>query len=122
VVVLWILVIAAIVFGVALLALGRGDSLVPATADRVEPDLPDRPLRPADVDGLRLPQALRGYRMTEVDAVLARLRDELAARDAELSRLRDDEATSGVRLAEAASEPAVDGSVSAVDLPADPGA
>ncbi len=87
-VVLWVLVIAALVFGVALLALGRGDSMASAPADRVEPELPGRRLVPADLDELRLPLGLRGYRMAEVDAVLLRLRQEIADRDVELQALR----------------------------------
>jgi DivIVA domain-containing protein len=90
-VVLWVLVIAALVFGVALLALGRGDSMASVGADRVEPELPGRRLVPADLDELRLPLSLRGYRMAEVDAVLLRLRQEIADRDAELQTLRPSE-------------------------------
>jgi len=85
---LWVLVVAGLVFGVAVLALGRGDSLQEAPADRSEPDLPSGQLAAADLDDLRLPSALRGYRMAEVDVVLARLRDELARRDDELQALR----------------------------------
>ena len=47
--------------------------------------LPPGPLTPGDVDALTLSRALRGYRMDEVDAVLARLRDELAEREAALA-------------------------------------
>lgn len=96
-VVLWVLVIAALVFGVALLALGRGDSLAPAPPDRVEPELPEGRLVAADLDDLRLPQGLRGYRMAEVDAVLVRLRAEIADRDAELQTLRPSEPTESDR-------------------------
>ena len=39
-------------------------------------------LHEGDLAGLRLSTAVRGYRMDEVDAVLDRLRAELAARDA----------------------------------------
>ena len=40
------------------------------------------------VHGLRFDQAVRGYRMAQVDVALARLADELADRDAEITRLR----------------------------------
>jgi DivIVA domain-containing protein len=122
VVVLWILVIAAIVFGVAVLALGRGDALAPAPADRVEPQLPDRPLRPHDIDELRLPQGLRGYRMSEVDAVLVRLRDELVARDAELAQWRAGQSTPAEGSDDAAEHPTPERLAPATELPADPGA
>lgn len=42
--------------------------------------LPQEP-EPADVDKLRFSLGLRGYRMDQVDEVLDRLRDELAAKD-----------------------------------------
>ena len=38
-------------------------------------------MRSTDVQALRFPVAVRGYRMAEVDAALERLADELAARD-----------------------------------------
>lgn len=50
--------------------------------------LPSGPVRPDDVHDLRFDQAVRGYRMAQVDAALARLSNELAERDAEIARLR----------------------------------
>ena len=41
-----------------------------------------------DVDAVRLPVALRGYRFAETDQLLDRLAGELRARDAELALLR----------------------------------
>lgn len=52
--------------------------------------LPAGPLGPVDVHEVRFDQAVRGYRMAQVDAALGRLADELAARDAEIARLRDE--------------------------------
>ncbi|MGD8148624.1 DivIVA domain-containing protein [Ornithinimicrobium sp. Y1694] len=51
------------------------------------------PLRPGalnaeDVHDVRFDQAVRGYRMSQVDAALARLADELADRDEQIARLR----------------------------------
>ena len=48
--------------------------------------LPAAPV-PGDVDRLRFSLGLRGYRMDQVDEVLDRLRDELAARDARITEL-----------------------------------
>lgn len=48
--------------------------------------LPAEP-RPADVDKLRFALGLRGYRMDQVDEVLDRLRDELAAKDLRIAEL-----------------------------------
>nr|WP_231708807.1 DivIVA domain-containing protein [Arthrobacter sp. zg-Y20] len=75
----------------------RAGSPAEAAADAVqglpEPDprlppvlLPEHP-DAGDVGGLRFSVALRGYRMDQVDAVLDRLAEALAARDAKISAL-----------------------------------
>lgn len=46
-----------------------------------------RPVGRADVDALRLPVAVRGYRMADVDHALGRLGAELAERDARIAEL-----------------------------------
>ncbi|MFC7860575.1 DivIVA domain-containing protein [Arthrobacter koreensis] len=56
--------------------------------------LPDHP-DAADIADLRFSVALRGYRMDEVDEVLARLAQALLERDAALAQLREPEA--GIR-------------------------
>ena len=64
--------------GVALVASGRGGSMAPAYDDRPDLALPaDRPLRAQDLRTVRFPLAVRGYRMSVVDALLARLATEL---------------------------------------------
>jgi DivIVA domain-containing protein len=81
--------IAAIVVAIALIAAGRGDSMAEAWSDRRYLSLPeDRSLTAEDLDSLRLALAFRGYRMDEVDDLLDRLSDEIAARDAYIDRLR----------------------------------
>ncbi|WP_239380939.1 DivIVA domain-containing protein [Frankia sp. CIT1] len=90
-----IVVVAAIVFAVAALSVGRFDRLSPAPPDAAGDGLPALTVSAADLAGVRFDMAFRGYRMAEVDAVVARLADELAWRDAELAR-RDEEM---VRLA-----------------------
>jgi DivIVA domain-containing protein len=70
-------VAVAVLAGVAVAASGRGAMTEPVP-DSPSRGLPDGPLGPEDLDAVRFPMALRGYRMAEVDAVLDRLRDELA--------------------------------------------
>ncbi|WP_408898778.1 DUF6278 family protein [Nocardioides sp. R1-1] len=63
--------------GVALLAAGRGEPMAPAYDDRPDALVPaDRPLAAEDLRRVRFSLALRGYRMTEVDALLSRLARE----------------------------------------------
>ncbi|GJF29990.1 hypothetical protein KNE206_26900 [Kitasatospora sp. NE20-6] len=86
----WVIVaaMAVVVGGAALVALGGGGTLAEAVPDRIAARLPhDRPLARHDVDELRLPMAVRGYRMDEVDTVLDRLGAELALRDARIAEL-----------------------------------
>ena len=47
----------------------------------------DRPLHRGDVEALRFPVTLRGYRMADVDDALSRLGAELAERDARIADL-----------------------------------
>lgn len=66
--------------GVALVASGRGEPLAPAYDDRPDATVPtDRALGAADLRAARFGVVLRGYRMSEVDALLARLADQLEA-------------------------------------------
>ncbi|WP_436847126.1 DivIVA domain-containing protein [Streptomyces buecherae] len=88
----WFLLIAlvAVVGAVTLVVVGGGDgaALPEAQPDRLLDPLPeDRPVDRADVEALRLPLALRGYRMAEVDDALGRLGAELAERDARIAEL-----------------------------------
>jgi DivIVA domain-containing protein len=67
--------------GVAMVASGRGGSMPEAYDDRPDVVLPtDRPIGAQDLRTVRFPLALRGYRMSEVDALLARLATELEDR------------------------------------------
>ena len=90
-----VIIVAAVVFAVAALAVGRFDRLAPAPPDSPHTGFGEGPVTADDVAATRFSMALRGYRMAEVDAVLARLAAELAWRDEELAR-RDEEL---VRLA-----------------------
>ncbi|GAA2072482.1 DivIVA domain-containing protein [Streptomyces albiaxialis] len=94
----WFLLITLVVVvaAVTLAVVGSGDGTGRAAAGGLAdapPDLldeplpPDRPVGHADVAGLRLPVAARGYRMDQVDDVLDRLGAELAERDARIAEL-----------------------------------
>ncbi|MFK5634680.1 MULTISPECIES: DivIVA domain-containing protein [unclassified Ornithinimicrobium] len=83
-------VVAVLVLGaVAAWAVARVD--VPGVPDAVTTEsahpLPAGPLTAGDVHDLRFDQAVRGYRMAQVDQALGRLAGELAERDAEIARL-----------------------------------
>ncbi len=67
---------------IAMLAAGHGEPMAPAYDDRPDALVPaDRPIGGADLRRVRFSLALRGYRMAEVDALLARLAHELELRD-----------------------------------------
>lgn len=84
-----LIALVVVVGGVTLAVVGGGDGpLTEAPPDRLDDPLPaDRPLARADVEALRLPMTLRGYRMADVDDVLGRLGAELAERDARIAEL-----------------------------------
>ena len=72
--------------------LPAGEQIAPPLRDDPPWELPpERALTGEDIDGVRLPVALRGYRFAETDLLLDRLAAELRARDAEIARLRGDE-------------------------------
>lgn len=87
-----IVLLVCVVAWVAALAVG----CLPAGEGALSPELPadaavhlpDGPLHAQDVEGLRLPVALRGYRMAEVDDALRRMAEELEARDRALEAAR----------------------------------
>ena len=58
--------------GIAMVAAGRGEPMMPAYDDRPDARVPkDRPITAEDLRRVRFSLALRGYRMSEVDALLA---------------------------------------------------
>jgi DivIVA domain-containing protein len=90
--VFWFLLIAMVVViaAVTLVVVGGSDSaaLPEAPPEQLVDPLPlDRPVGRADVEALRLPVGLRGYRMADVDEALGRLGAELAERDARIAEL-----------------------------------
>jgi len=101
------LLVVVVIVGVTV-AISQPDASMPeAERDAPHMGLPEEGLMtPDDVDRVRFSVALRGYRMSDVDEALDRLRQEIAARDA---RIRELEA------AGAADVPAIDDEPDAVD-------
>lgn len=104
---LGVLGVLAVLFGTAVLATRADPLLAPAPRDRPDVELPDRPLAAQDVAAVRFSMALRGYRMSEVDAVLDRLAAELDARDRRIADLSDSGRPPGDAGAPAGPPPAV---------------
>jgi DivIVA domain-containing protein len=66
--------------GIAMVAAGRGAPMAPAYDDRPDVLVPrDGPLGADDLRKVRFSLAFRGYRMSEVDALLDRLASEREA-------------------------------------------
>ncbi|MGZ4600759.1 MAG: DivIVA domain-containing protein [Oryzihumus sp.] len=88
-IVFFLLVVVLLIGLTAAVVTGRigGVMADPVSTSPFEGLVPGR-LAAQDVTGLRFDLGLRGYRMDQVDAVLDRLADELAARDEELAALR----------------------------------
>ena len=83
------IVVAVALFLLAAYFLPAGEQIAPPIRDEPIWTLPpDRALEPADIETVRLPVALRGYRFAETDLLLDRLAEELTLRDAEIARLR----------------------------------
>jgi DivIVA domain-containing protein len=91
-------VVAAALFGIAVVVFGRGEELPPLPPRATPTRLPEGQLDGGHVRELRFPQAVRGYRMDDVDWVLERLADELDRVGAERDGLT-------ARIAELESEP-----------------
>lgn len=79
----WVFAVLALVLIVALglILAGRLPPVPQPASGPMVPRLPEHPSA-ADVDQLRLPVAFRGYRMQEVDAALATLRNRIAELEA----------------------------------------
>ncbi|OZM84344.1 DivIVA domain-containing protein [Pseudonocardia sp. MH-G8] len=87
---IYLLVVAAVgaaLFGLASLVFGRGEELAPLPPGATPTRLPAGVIGGDDLRALRFQQAVRGYRMDEVDWVLARLAEELDRADAQRNGL-----------------------------------
>ena len=79
----WVVVIVVLVGAVVVVAVGRGGTMAEVYDDRPDTVVPaGRPLTADDIREVRFTTAVRGYRMDEVDAFLARLSADLLAREA----------------------------------------
>ena len=103
-----VIALAVVVAAVTLAVVGGGNESGPlpeAAPERLQDPLPaDRPVGREDVESLRFPLAVRGYRMSDVDAARGRLGAELAERDARIAGLES--ALAGARAA--ATRPTLD--------------
>ncbi|MBA2773367.1 MAG: DivIVA domain-containing protein [Nocardioidaceae bacterium] len=76
----WVVVLVVVIGTVAVVAAGRGDAMADVYEDRPDMALErGRRLTAADVRAVRFTTAVRGYRMDEVDAFVARMEAELLA-------------------------------------------
>lgn len=75
--VLEVLLAAAVLAGVAVVAAGRGDPMSDPAPDLAEVLPPGARVTASDLERVRLPVSLRGYRMGEVDELLTRLTERL---------------------------------------------
>ena len=75
--------------GIAVLAAGRGAPLSEVYDDRPDAQVGEGELGPADLRRVRFSLALRGYRMSEVDALLDRLATQLEGREVDPGRGED---------------------------------
>jgi hypothetical protein len=82
------LVIAAVIFYAVVALLPTGLTVRPERDNRPLELPPDRRMQPDDLDRVRIPVSLRGYRFAETDDLIDRLAAEIVVRDEEIARLR----------------------------------
>jgi hypothetical protein len=108
----WLILLVGVVvvcFVVALVLGLAGGGLGRASASLSHEPLPEEPLRDSDFDDLVFDVAARGYRMSQVDGVVDRLRRELREKDEEIAVLRgepplEEQRSSGATVVEEADE------------------
>ncbi len=102
----WVVVLVAIIGAIAVVAIGRDDVMADVYDERPDTTIPTgRPLTAADVRAVRFTTGLRGYRMDEVDALLARFEADLAARGETSSASGSGTASSSSASSSAVDEP-----------------
>lgn len=89
-IILLVVVVVLLAGLVAAVLAGRipAGGLLPPVSSESAAGLPRGGMEPADLAALRFDMVPRGYRMSQVDAVLERLVDEVRTRDAEIALLR----------------------------------
>ncbi len=85
--VLALLAVAAVLFVAAALATRERPLLSDAPADRADLALPEGPLSADHITAARFATTVRGYKMSEVDAVLERAVEALRERDERIAAL-----------------------------------
>jgi DivIVA domain-containing protein len=126
----WAVVIVVLTGAVVAVAVGRGGAMSEVYDDRPDAALPSgRPLTSDDLRDLRFSTAVRGYRMDEVDALLARLRADMISRESippdedvrVFDALAGSQATPVTTDAESASDEPARSEPAAADTGRDPG-
>jgi DivIVA domain-containing protein len=92
------ILVAAVIYLLASAVFGRGEELPPLPPGGSPTRLPARELAGDDVRGVRFQPVLRGYKMSEVDWVMARLSTEI---DELRARLADGEQAQEIEQASA---------------------
>lgn len=87
------LVVAALVFYGIVALLPGGLSLTPQRDNRPFELPADRRMVRADLERVRIPVGVRGYRFAETDDLIDRLAAEIVVRDEEIARLRSQAAS-----------------------------
>jgi hypothetical protein len=82
------LVVAAVLFYLVVALLPAGLAVRPMRDDRPLELPADRRMQPGDLDRVRIPVSLRGYRFAETDELIDRLAAEIVVRDEEIARLK----------------------------------
>lgn len=82
-----VVAVLVVLFVAAVVATQEGEILKDAPAATPDLGLPESAVQPGDIAAVRFGLTARGYRMREVDEVLARLAGELAARDERIAQL-----------------------------------
>ena len=85
------LVVAALLFYGVVALLPGGLSLTPERDNRPFELPADRRMVRADLERVRIPVGVRGYRFAETDDLIDRLAAEIVVRDEEIARLRSSE-------------------------------
>ena len=99
------LVVAALLFYGIVALLPGGLSLTPQRDNRPFELPADRRMDRRDLERVRIPVSVRGYRFAETDDLIDRLAAEIVVRDEEIARLRSQAAGGLSRTAESRPEP-----------------